>query len=81
LLVTSLSTRCTFCGSGEEVEPGTWSNPGWVPIHFETPAGLADELIASGFERVVSEERGEPEDKPGGVIQTPTIYGLGRRSG
>src|SRR5581483_11801370 len=44
LLATALSTRCPFYGNGDEIEPDTWSNPGWVPIHFYTAAGLAAEL-------------------------------------
>jgi SAM-dependent methyltransferase len=80
LVVTALSTRCSFFGQGREIEPGMWSNPGWIPIHFETPDTLALQLREHGFIDVRTEEGDEPENKPTGRVTTPTIYALGRRS-
>lgn len=77
LLVTGLSTRCAFYGNGEELEPRTWSNPGWVPIHFYTPDDLAAELAPLTI--LSSEERDEPEEKPAGLVYTPAVYALARR--
>ncbi len=79
LVLTALSTRCAFFGQGEELEPGTWSNPGWIPIHFETHFALATALEEHGFETVQTEERLEPENKPAGNAHTPTVYALARR--
>jgi len=79
LMLTALSTRCSFFGQGEELEPGTWSNPGWLPIHFETPETLADQLEQCGLTVLKTEEREEPEDKPTGLVKTPTVYALASR--
>jgi SAM-dependent methyltransferase len=76
LLATGLSTRCPFAGNGEELEPDTWSNPGWVPIHFYTPATLAAELAPLAI--LDAAERDEPEDKPTGPTLTPAVYVLAR---
>src|SRR5215208_7925533 len=78
LLVTALSTRCPFYGNGEELEPDTWSNPGWVPIHFYSAASIAAELAP--LETLLAEERDEPEDKPAGRVDTPAVYALARRA-
>ena len=78
LLATGLSTRCAFYGSGDELEPDTWSNPGWVPIHFYTAPGIAAELAP--LEILLAEERDEPEDKPTGRVDTPAVYVLARRA-
>ena len=78
LLATGLSTRCAFYGSGEELEPDTWSNPGWVPIHFYTASSIAAELAP--LEILLAEERDEPEDKPAGRVDTPAVYALARRT-
>lgn len=78
LLATGLSTRCAFYGNGEELEADTWSNPGWVPIHFYTPPSLAAEL--EPLEILLAEERDEPEDKPSGHVDTPAVYVLARRA-
>lgn len=78
VLVTALSTGCPFFGKGDELEPGTWSNPGWIPIHFETAAELTTQLSAAGFTVLSAADRLEPEDKPAGLTQTPTVYGLAR---
>ena len=77
LLATGLSTRCAFYGNGEELEPDTWSNPGWVPIHFYTAATLAAELAPLTIIDAV--ERDEPEDKPSGPVLTPAVYVLAQR--
>jgi SAM-dependent methyltransferase len=77
LLATGLSTRCPFYGNGEELEPDTWSNPGWVPIHFYTPASLAAELAPLTI--LDAHERDEPEDKPGGRTLTPAVYVLAQQ--
>jgi hypothetical protein len=77
LLVTGLSTRCPFYGNGEELEPETFSNPGWMPIHFYTPASLAAELPPLTILEAV--ERDEPEEKPTGVVLTPAVYVLAQR--
>jgi SAM-dependent methyltransferase len=77
LLATGLSTRCAFYGNGEQLEPDTWSNPGWVPIHFYTASSIAAEL--SPLEILLTEEGEEPEDKPTGRVDTPTVYVLARR--
>jgi SAM-dependent methyltransferase len=77
LLATGLSTRAPFYGNGEELEADTWSNPGWVPIHFYTAATLAAELAPLTI--VLAEERDEPEDKPSGRVDTPAVYALARR--
>ena len=79
LMLTALSTRCSFFGQGEELEPGTWSNPGWLPIHFETPETLAAQLEQCGLTVLKTEEREEPEDKPTGPVKTPTVYALASR--
>jgi SAM-dependent methyltransferase len=79
LVVTALSTKCPFFGQGQELEPGTWSNPGWLPIHFETPSTLTAALVGAGFEGVQAEERLELEKKPARCFNTPTIYALARR--
>ncbi len=79
LVLTALSTNCSFFGQGREIEPGLWSNPEWIPIHFETPATLAAQLTECGFIGVHAEERDEPENRPTGSITTPTIYASGRR--
>ncbi len=79
LLATGLSTRCPFYGNGEELEPDTWSNPGWVPIHFYSAAGLAAELAPLTPLRV--EERDEPEDQAGRLVHTPAVYALVQRAG
>jgi SAM-dependent methyltransferase len=81
LVVTALSTRCSFFGQGQELEPGTWSNPGWLPIHFETASTLTSELEGCGFSVVHAEEGLEPEMKPAGDVNTPTIYALARVAG
>jgi SAM-dependent methyltransferase len=78
VLASGLSTRCAFYGNGEELEPDTWSNPGWVPIHFYTSASLAAELAP--LEILLAEEREEPEDKPTGRVDTPAVYVLARRA-
>ena len=78
LVATGLSTRCSFYGNGEELEPDTWSNPGWVPIHFYTPASLAAELAPLMV--LSAEERDEPEDKPSGLVHTPAVYALAQRA-
>jgi SAM-dependent methyltransferase len=78
LLATGLSTSCSFYGNGEELEPDTWSNSGWVPIHFYTAPGLAAELAP--LEILLAEEREEPEDKPAGRVDTPAVYVLARRA-
>ncbi|HLH21270.1 MAG TPA: methyltransferase domain-containing protein [Chloroflexota bacterium] len=77
LLASGLSTRCAFYGAGVELEPDTWSNPGWVPIHFYTPASLAAELAPLEVLDVVAGD--EPEDKPEGRVLTPAVYALARR--
>ena len=77
LLATGLSTRCPFFGNGEELEPDTWSNPGWVPIHFYTAATLAAELAS--LRVILADERDEPEDKPTGQVLTPAVYALAER--
>ena len=77
LLATGLSTRCAFYGNGAELEPDTWSNPGWVPIHFYTPATLAAELAPLAI--LDAHERDEPEDKPDGPTLTPAVYVLAQR--
>ena len=77
LLATGLSTRCPFYGNGEELEPDTWSNPGWVPIHFYTPATLAAELAPLTV--LDAHERDEPEDKPAGRTLTPAVYVLAQQ--
>ncbi len=77
LLATGLSTQCPFFGKGEELEPDTWSNPGWVPIHFYTPATLAAELAALDVLEVY--EWDEPEETPAGRELTPPIYALAVR--
>jgi SAM-dependent methyltransferase len=74
LLATGLSTRCAFYGSGTELEPDTWSNPGWVPIHFYTAASLAAELAPLTI--LSAAEVDEPEDKPEGRVLTPAVYAL-----
>ena len=79
LLASGLSTRCAFYGSGAELEPDTWSNPGWVPIHFYTPASLAAELAPLTVLSAV--EGDEPEDKPEGPTLTPAVYALAQRPG
>jgi SAM-dependent methyltransferase len=76
LLATGLSTRCSFYGNGVELEPDTWSNPGWVPIHFYTPDSLMAEM--KPLEALEAFERDEPEDKPGGPVLTPAVYALAR---
>src|SRR5262249_36209284 len=80
LMLTAVSTRSSFFGQGEELEPGMWSNPGWIPIHFETPAELAIQIEKCGLTVVKTEEREELEDKPTGPVKTPTIYALASRS-
>jgi SAM-dependent methyltransferase len=77
LLATGLSTRCAFYGNGEQLEPDTWSNPGWVPIHFYTASSIAAELAP--LEILLAEEGEEPEDKPTGRVDTPAVYVLARR--
>jgi SAM-dependent methyltransferase len=77
LLATGLSTRCAFFGSGTEIEPDTWSNPGWVPIHFYTAASLAAEL--EPLTVLSADEVDEPEDKPEGRVLTPAVYALAER--
>jgi SAM-dependent methyltransferase len=77
LLASGLSTRCAFYGSGTELEPDTWSNPGWVPIHFSTAASLAAELAPLAILTAV--ETDEPEDKPEGRVLTPAVYVLAQR--
>jgi SAM-dependent methyltransferase len=77
LLATGLSTRCAFYGNGVALEPDTWSNPGWVPIHFYTPATLAAELVPLTI--IDAYERDEPEEKPQGRALTPAVYVLARR--
>jgi SAM-dependent methyltransferase len=77
LLVTGLSTRCAFYGNGDELEPDTFSNPGWMPIHFYTPATLAAELAPLAI--LEAAERDEPEEKPTGVVHTPAVYVLAQR--
>ena len=79
LLASGLSTRCAFFGSGTELEPDTWSNPGWVPIHFYTAATLAAELAPLTILSAV--EADEPEDKPEGQVLTPAVYALAQRPG
>jgi SAM-dependent methyltransferase len=76
MLATALSTRCPFYGNGVELEPETWSNPGWVPIHFYTPASLVAELAP--LDVVEAYECDEPEDKPEGQVRTPAVYALVR---
>jgi SAM-dependent methyltransferase len=76
LLATGLSTRCPFFGNGAELEPDTWSNPGWAPVHFYTPATLAAELAPLTV--LNATERDEPEDKPSGPTLTPAVYVLAR---
>jgi SAM-dependent methyltransferase len=77
LLASGLSTRCAFYGSGTELEPDTWSNPGWVPIHFYTAASLAAELAPLTV--LSADEVDEPEDKPEGRVLTPAVYVLAQR--
>ena len=77
LLATGLSTRCAFYGSGTELEPDTWSNPSWVPIHFYTAASLAAELAPLAI--LSADEVDEPEEKPDGRVLTPAVYALARR--
>jgi SAM-dependent methyltransferase len=79
LLATGLSTRCAFYGNGEELEPDTWSNPGWAPIHFYTAASLSAELRPLTI--LDACERDEPEDKPSGPVLTPAVYVLAQRQG
>jgi len=79
LLVTGLSTRCAFYGNGDELEPDTFSNPGWMPIHFYTPASLAAELAPLTI--LEAAERDEPEEKPTGVVLTPAVYVLAQQPG
>jgi SAM-dependent methyltransferase len=79
IVLTALSTRCAFFGQGRELESGTWSNPGWIPIHFETPSALAAALEEQGFEAVHAEERLEPETKPTGQVDTASVYALARK--
>jgi SAM-dependent methyltransferase len=79
LLASGLSTRCAFYGSGTELEPDTWSNPGWVPIHFYAAASLAAELAPLTILSAV--EADEPEDKPEGRVLTPAVYALAQRPG
>ena len=78
-MLTALSTRCSFFGQGEELEPGTWSNPGWLPIHFVTPTEMGTQLKQCGFTVIKTEESEEPEEKPTGPVQTPTVYALASR--
>ncbi|HZR99276.1 MAG TPA: methyltransferase domain-containing protein [Chloroflexota bacterium] len=77
LLASGLSTRAPFFGRGTELEPDTWSNPGWVPIHFYTAASLAAELAPLTILSAV--EGDEPEDKPDGRVLTPAVYALAQR--
>jgi SAM-dependent methyltransferase len=77
LLATGLSTRAPFYRNGEEIEPDTWSNPGWVPVHFYTAETLAAELAPLRI--LEASETDEPEDKPSGPTLTPAVYVLAQK--